>query len=359
MGLETEALKVSQRGMALYITVFSASELLAHARVDYWQPTNPGGYQRPLQERRLKEVADYLCYEVGVLPTSILLSMREQSLEFDPQREAGRAGQWGTLRISEDTVLWVVDGQHRLYGLEHALKEKRGDWVGDYPVPVTIVEGIDRYAEMSLFNIVNTRQKPVPTDIVDQHLSRMVKEEGADFIPTKGMNAYKRGRAASIVGLLNQLDGPWHNKVKVPGVAGMDIGIIRYHSLVASLMPVLDDAWLSARSDTDISYLLANYWAGLRNMMPLAFQSPLDYRLQATVGVYALHMLFARVVRLCATAGDFSAATMERILRYTSMTSMFWHREHGDWQTKATDMASIRRLAEYLRLRLPHPGRLA
>lgn len=356
MGLKIQTFRTAQRGMVLYITVLTVGELLNYTDVDYWGPGNPNGYQRPLKPRRLKAVADYICQDIGVLPTSVLLSVRKKRLDFSAQADAGRAGQWGSLYIDDDTVLWVVDGQHRLYGLKRAIQSNLGDWICEYPIPVTIVEGIDRYTEMSVFNIINTRQKPVPTDIVDQHLSRMFKKEGADLITTKGITDYKRGRIASIVRLLNQLPGPWYKKVKVPDIPGMEKGIVRYHSLVASLTSILEDTWLNARPDDDIAYLLSNYWVALRNMMPQAFKNPQDYRVQSTVGIYALHMLFPSVVNLCVAEGDYSVSTMGHILGYTQMTSTFWLKVHGDEQTQASDMGSIRRLAGHLRAKLPNPG---
>jgi hypothetical protein len=71
----------------------------------------------------------------------------------------------------------VVDGQHRLSGLERALKKDKAKWVGDYPLPVVIVEGIDQYEEMRYFHVINTRHKGVPTDVVDRHLLSMREAE--------------------------------------------------------------------------------------------------------------------------------------------------------------------------------------
>lgn len=357
MSFKVQAFKVMQREVALFVTVFTAGELLSCARVDYWRQDNKDGYQRPLKERRLREVATYVCQNLGLLPTSVLLAVRGKRLGFEPESgDVGEGGEvsWGRLSVDDGTVFWVVDGQHRLYGLNRAIESGAGPWANQYPVPATIVDGVDRYTEMSIFNIVNTKQKPVPTDIVDQHLSRMVERQGADLISQRGIVDYKRGRTASIVRLLNQSPGPWYRRVKIHDVPGMERGLIRYHSLVASLVPVLNDAWLNAMSDANIAYLLSNYWIALRNLMPEAFRNPGEYRIQTTTGVYALHILFPLVVGLCAAVGDYSTATMERVLRYTDMTPQFWLRVHGDELAQASDMGSIRRLAASLRGKLPN-----
>src|SRR3970282_1415468 len=74
----------------------------------------------------------------------------------------------GVLTSRAGCGLGRVDGQHRLSGLERALTKDKAKWLADYPLPVTIVEGIDAYEEMRYFHVINTRQKGVPTDVVDR-----------------------------------------------------------------------------------------------------------------------------------------------------------------------------------------------
>ena len=85
-----------------------------------------------------------------------------------------------------DVRLWVVDGQHRLHGLERALKKDKAKWLADYPLPVVIVEGIDAYEEMRYFHVINTRHKGVPTDVVDRHLLSMREAEGVGADRARG-----------------------------------------------------------------------------------------------------------------------------------------------------------------------------
>ena len=118
--------------------------------------------------------------EEGMLPTSIVLCLRKpHTANFESAVEANGSGETGLLRIAADVPLWVVDGQHRLYGLERALTHDKAKWLADYPLPVVIVEGVDAYEEMRYFHVINTRHKGVPTDVVDRHLLSMREEEGA------------------------------------------------------------------------------------------------------------------------------------------------------------------------------------
>ena len=151
------ALRIDQKGVAMFITALPLGELRKHIKVDYWGPDNDEGYQRPLVDRRLSDVAKYVNEEEGVLPTSILVCVRDGDSDqptFEVTEGSEEFAQRGILNIPEGATLWVVDGQHRVFGVGRAY-ERNGD-IGlvDYPFPVTIMTGVDRYKEMNHFNIV-------------------------------------------------------------------------------------------------------------------------------------------------------------------------------------------------------------
>ena len=63
-------------GLTLYIAAMTLAQLRNHAKVDMWSPSNSEGYQRPLVDRRLRELARYVQEEEGILPTSVLVGTR-------------------------------------------------------------------------------------------------------------------------------------------------------------------------------------------------------------------------------------------------------------------------------------------
>jgi len=157
--------------VSLYVTTLRLKDLLGRFQSDTCGDDEDGGYQRPVTPSRLRQLSTYLRREEGMLPTSILLCIRQpHRAEFKASVGANGKGETGTLTIEPEVPLWVVDGQHRLYGLERALKKDKAKWLADYPLPVVIVEGIDAYEEMRYFHVINTRHKGVPTDVVDRHL---------------------------------------------------------------------------------------------------------------------------------------------------------------------------------------------
>ena len=350
------ALRIRQKGTTMFVTALPLSELKKHVRVDHFGPENQEGYQRPLVERRLKEVAKYVTKEEAILPTSVLLCVRDDDLHppvFQLDGKAQGFAESGTLGIPEESTFWIADGQNRVFGVSWAYERNDATDLSDYPFPVTIMAGVDRYVEMKHFNIINTQQKKMPTDIVDRHLVMQAQREGLDMVAKGKEKDYQRARRTRITDDLNEQPGPWYHQIGIPGVAGKDKGLVRQHAMVVSLDPLSRDP-LMTLTDTEAAELVARYWRAMEGVWPEAFSDLANHRVQGTAGLYALHMALPAVVQICLTeGGDFSEERMRQIWKDTGIDSNFWHKEHGDPLTLGTGMASIRALAQYFRDQLP------
>jgi DGQHR domain-containing protein len=358
---KVQALRFQQKQgrVTLYLTAIPVRQLLRQCRVDYYREDSSTGYQRPLTKARLKQVSSFIQHEEGVLPISILLCIRQPyraEFQVEPwvDKVNGGVPEAGILTIPQSVTLWVVDGQHRLYGLEYAVSKDSVDWAKDYLLPVAIVEGIDSYEEMRHFHVINTRHRGVPTDVVDRHLLTMWEQEGAAMLDKEGDRHYLRARGAKLCDLLrNTADSPWHGKVRLVGQPTSPEQTVRQHTMVASLEPVLKDAFLKRLTDDDCGRILLNYWYAIRQRWPVAFLEPKDYQIQKTVGVYSLHMAFPDVVQLCRETNDFSSNRMYEILGEMGIAAEFWSASHGHPLVKETGAKYMRALGEYLRERLP------
>ncbi len=363
------AMRITQRGfgdggeeISLLVTALPLHRLKEYMSVDNWTPANENGYQRPPIDRRLREVAKYVEEEEGILPTSVLLATRpgdEHNLHFETTSGVDGFAEWGMLTIPDEATLFVVDGQHRVFGVNRAY-EKAGDPEFEkYPFPITIMQNVDRYREMVHFNIINTRQRKMPTDIVDRHLVMRQQKEGLGMIASgaRGEKAYRQATATRIVDALYEADSPWFHEIAIPGVPGRDHGLVRQHAMVASLDPVLKDNWVLAQRPMEkhLVRLLCNYWNALRDIWPDAFDIPKDYRVQATVGLYSLHMVLPAVIQRCLVDKDLSKDKIAELMGKTRINSSFWSKNlnEGDPLVLGTGMASIRALAQYVISQLP------
>ena len=111
------------------------------------------GFQRVLDKKRAQAIADYLDEGLGTIPNCIVLSAQpEAELELIMK---GKILQF----IEKPNSFLVLDGQHRVYGFNLAkIKKVR--------VPVVIYNGLSRQEESRIFIDINTKQRPVPNELL-------------------------------------------------------------------------------------------------------------------------------------------------------------------------------------------------
>ncbi|HEV8574536.1 MAG TPA: DGQHR domain-containing protein [Dehalococcoidia bacterium] len=341
----------------LFVTALPLKRLLGRFEADTYRRDNRRGYQRPVSPTRLRQISAYMRDEEGMLPTSIVLCVRKPyHAAFEPAVGANGAAETGLLQIGPDIPLWVVDGQHRLYGLQRALAHDKAEWLAEYPLPVVIVEGIDAYEEMRYFHVINTRHKGVPTDVVDRHLLSMREEEGQALLERQGERDYQRARATMLTDLLNTSpESPWRGMIRMPGESLRAEMTMKQHSMVSSLEPVVNDSLVKRLSDDEAGKLVLNYWNAAKERWQSAFEEPNEYVIQKALGAGALHQIFPDVIELCRAADDFSQTKIFDVLSDAGRSAGFWHLTRGHYMVRHNGARYVRALAQYLRERLPRP----
>jgi DGQHR domain-containing protein len=112
------------------------------------------GFQRLLDKKRAEEIAAYIDAGngLGTIPSSIVLSAQ-------PDAELRVIGRGKTIEFKDTRKAFLIlDGQHRVYGFSLAKTPLR--------VPVVIYNGLSRKDESRLFIDINTKQRPVPNELL-------------------------------------------------------------------------------------------------------------------------------------------------------------------------------------------------
>ncbi len=110
------------------------------------------GFQRVLDSDRAQQIADYIDSGFGTIPSSIVLSAQ-------PDAALKVVGAGKTIEFADTPKAFLVlDGQHRVYGFFLAKTSLR--------VPVVIYNGLSRQDETRLFIDINTKQRPVPNELL-------------------------------------------------------------------------------------------------------------------------------------------------------------------------------------------------
>jgi DGQHR domain-containing protein len=117
------------------------------------------GIQRPLQPERVEELKEYVMYRDASFPTGIVIAVESDCAAFNDQTQTmtlmnkmdveSRAD-----RVFLQDVARVIDGQHRIAGLEGFRGEK-------FDLPVIVLVGMDIADQAYVFSTVNLAQTKV------------------------------------------------------------------------------------------------------------------------------------------------------------------------------------------------------
>lgn len=141
------------QGKHRFYTLAMFSGMLAETCIVDPRIQNPiDGFQRLLDKKRAQDIADYIDKGFGTIPGSIVLSAQ-------PEAELKYIRKARTIRFKKTPRSFlIIDGQHRVYGFRLAKEPLR--------VPVVIYNGLSRADEARLFMDINTKQRPVPPELI-------------------------------------------------------------------------------------------------------------------------------------------------------------------------------------------------
>lgn len=166
--LESYTFSLITQGKFRFYSLTLPSKVLASTCFVTTRSEDPlEGFQRTLDETRANQIASYIDSGESTIPSSIVLSAQDAAdLKIKP---GGRAL---TFRHHPKAFL-VLDGQHRVFGFSKARSDLR--------VPVVIYNNLTRQQETRLFIDINTKQKPVPNELLldIKHLADIENNEEA------------------------------------------------------------------------------------------------------------------------------------------------------------------------------------
>lgn len=167
---EVVATRGQMGGDTFYTFLIRPDELLKIAYVGHKASRdieNLDTYQRMLQPRRLKKIAEYI-NDGGKFPTNIVVNLKthkNEKLRFDETKKYDN-GSLGVLHLPQNYAsAWIIDGQHRLYGYAYA-RETEGFNQDSTVLSVLAYENLPADKEMNLFIDINSKQVKVNTSLL-------------------------------------------------------------------------------------------------------------------------------------------------------------------------------------------------
>ena len=276
--------------MPTYASVIQVNDLVSRFQIPYWDHNKKQGYQRRPDPKRVRKLARELKEGNVSVPTSLLLSVRDETLK--PKLVGGFYEL--ALPPAGEPIFYVVDGQHRLLALKQLVEEEPNGKCGDWRVSVVVFFGADESTEMSQFHIVNSNAKSIKTD-----LAYALIKERAQRHPDLMDSVISRRNLWKIqaLELAEKLStrGDWDGLIRF---ANQERGstVITSNSFITSLKVAYRDSSFQPLDQKSRGEVLTAYWASIRRTLPECFHDPKKYALQKTVGVFVMHLVLPAVL---------------------------------------------------------------
>lgn len=332
--LEIDAIRLTQKGMPMYVGKIKAADLLTVSAIEQWSEESLDGFQREKFREKTREIKEYLenC-PIAMIP-SLLASFREgsfSSINHD----------FGILRLPRrPNAISLLDGQQRTGGFNEIFaeiqelqqkgpattqKEEEKDLARlrelmEYEIPIVLIDSKAIATKLSkeiptmanvrptdvegaFFFIVNKTQKPVNPSLKDE-LAYKTFAAGITGIPIIEKEKW-RTEVVPIANALNRDVSPLRGLINLGGIRGLGRPI-RLNSFVTSLKPLFvnNDAFRKLSQEKKKAFL-KSYWTVVREIFPYAFNEDTrkDFLILKTIGVYALNHLADDIFSWCVKAG--------------------------------------------------------
>lgn len=187
---ESYSCSLISQGTTKFYSLTMPSDVLANTCFVSTRDADPkDGFQRMLDITRAKEIADYIDSGKGSIPTAIILSAQpEANLQYSSKNKTVEFN-------STQNAFLILDGQHRIYGFSLAQTAVR--------VPVIIYNGLSRKEETRLFVDINTKQRPVPTELVLDIKSLAEYESNIDAFCREIFDLFSERSDSILLGLMS------------------------------------------------------------------------------------------------------------------------------------------------------------
>ena len=181
--------------------------------------TEQGAVQRILNKRRISLIKDFVL-EGNTFVNTFILNWTDSDNLPKIKKE--------TLNIPlQGRRAQILDGQHRIAGLQEAVNLKSD--IGDKEVLVSLCIGLNTPGAAKIFLNINSEQKPAPKSLIYDLFGEAIDDKEHAII-----------RATDIISFLNTTEeSPFYNSVKYPGAPRVT-GLIDLAIMVNAMKPHLE-----------------------------------------------------------------------------------------------------------------------
>jgi DNA sulfur modification protein DndB len=232
------AIPITYNDITFYMTVIPSNILFESSKVSRADEDKEKGYQRLLNSKRAKDIADYI-NNGNVIPGAIILSAQKEALmQFDHKSKL-------LTYYFVPNAFIVIDGQHRLYGMHQSEQ--------NIPLAVCLFEHLDLQEEAQYFYDINSTQKPVPRTLQEELTKFLAKPESTDEIRQRLFHELNEQPTSPLSGRMS----PTKN---IPGK-------LTHVSFKDAINPLLENALFKKMDFDDKFKMLINFLSAVEDVL--------------------------------------------------------------------------------------------
>ena len=217
-----------QNNQEVFVGKIRAKDFLENAdwKADVYDPAkqretgSSAGYQRGISIRRAEDFGRFMTKHISnFTASSLYLNIRDTDASRVKKTRVHENGELYKITIPDHTKIWVVDGQHRLEGLEKMLDISDDP---DIEIPILLTIGVKRSEEMFQFVTMNRARANVKVDLAERNLANtMRKDKQFKMDIMQRDSSFKDisfvDKAVTIMDELSQAVGsPWKDRISLP-----------------------------------------------------------------------------------------------------------------------------------------------
>jgi len=285
--MEFPALKYYQSKYSLLSTVLPFNIVYKKSKTLIYGK-DEGGYQRIQDEKHYLKIKKYIEEGNFVFPNSIVLAIDEDQLSKIISDVAENIV-FLKFEEHEEFLFRVVDGQHRLLGIENAAHTDESLLELKLQISIIVTQSNRRSIEMEIFSNLNSKAKRLKTDLIE--LAKYDYRILEDKIGPKELNPHIAINCAYMLNEDTEKDNVWQNAIKIDIHAENKIGIVgvtafseavsgivaSYINLHKEKIESLNDRELihfSKEAAEELSKFLILTWKIVKQKWPKAFLDP-------------------------------------------------------------------------------------
>jgi DGQHR domain-containing protein len=276
-GFTVNAHVLKQKSFTLYLFPMNTRLLKTICYVTPRTQEEPDEVQRILDPRRAKEIGVYIKDDTSILPNAIVVSLGSDCT-ITPTGNADEV--LVNFPANDGKCAYVLDGQHRLAGFDHA------DGI-EFDLPVVALHNANDHVRGKVFADINSKQVRV-SDVHLLSLYYQIKELPNDKAATM-----------DVVRQLNEdADSPLQGRIK--RMDNQKGGWVTNKLMMSCLAPHIQSGGvLYGRPSAAQAQVLKEYYKAIMQIWPEAWENHKDYLLTRAFGVVVTMSIFAAVKHRC------------------------------------------------------------